>query len=104
MLAASKHMAQHVLGQARGLTKFPARLEASAGELLDLVSVVRDPSKALRDCQPAAEVLGNAVEIRVPHLRTGETAVVIELSDEFHPDVGELVPWRCAIGALLYSF
>ncbi|MGQ0443673.1 MAG: hypothetical protein ACT4O2_00740, partial [Beijerinckiaceae bacterium] len=68
-----------------------------------LVSVVRDPSNALRDCQPAAEVLGNAVDFRVPHLRTGQTAVVIELSDKFHPNIGELVPWRCTIGALLYA-
>ncbi|MCI0563324.1 MAG: hypothetical protein MN733_33020, partial [Nitrososphaera sp.] len=44
-----------------------------------------------------------AVEIRVPHLRTGQTAVMVELSDEFQPEVGELVPWRCAIGALFYA-
>lgn len=49
MFAVGKHVAQHILGQARGLAELTARLEPGANELLELISVIRVTCNALRD-------------------------------------------------------
>ena len=67
----------------------------------EFVAVIRVPREALPDREAAAEVLGDTVEYRAPHLGPRQSPALIELPDELHPEIGELVRWRCAIGASL---
>jgi hypothetical protein len=101
VLPAGEDVAEHVLGDAGGFAEGALTGELVAHEPFEVVAILAQSSHAAADCDPAAQVLRDLVDLVLRPFRPRQAPLVVEPAKGVHPVIVEVVPVRMRSSALL---